>query len=97
MMLNTDWSSAGNKKQVTVTTPVAEFETEVVERVPYIITVTDDFAIENDPRYHIEIRDSSRIILHGTGKGELLVHTKAGKKHISFDLGNSTVAEIQLR
>ena len=97
MMLNTDWSSAGNKKLVTVTTPVAEFETEVVERVPCIITVTDDFAIENDPRYHIEIRDSSRIILHGTGKGELLVHTKAGKKHISFDLGNSTVAEIQLR
>ena len=88
MMLNTDWSSAGNRKKVTVAVPKMSFETEVVERVAKIFTVLENAVIETDIDTHVEVISNDRIRLYGAGDTEVTVRHKSGVMdayRVSFD------------
>ena len=98
MMLNTDWTTAGNAKTVTVDSDGVRFDTSVVEREPKILTVLGDVVIEPDEAsLHIEPLGGRRIRCHGTGTHTLALHRKDGATETrNIDLGNSTVSEIEL-
>ncbi|MBE6365686.1 MAG: hypothetical protein E7053_08075 [Lentisphaerae bacterium] len=78
MLLNTDWSCAGNRKKVTVVVPKMSFETEVVERIPKMFTVMDKAVIEAPADIHIEVVDAERIRVYGSGSAEITVRHKCG-------------------
>ncbi|MBE6367620.1 MAG: hypothetical protein E7052_06910 [Lentisphaerae bacterium] len=74
MLLNTDWSTAGNCKQVTVHTPEISFETTVVERRAKFLTVLENVVLESDESIHIEPLAPGRIRIHGSKVGKLYAH-----------------------
>lgn len=88
MLLNTDWSSAGNRKKVTVAVPKMSFETEVIERQAKIFTVLDDAVIETDIDTHVEVPGNDRIRLYGAKETEVTVRHKSGvidSYRVNFD------------
>ncbi|MBO5668261.1 MAG: hypothetical protein J6S43_03965 [Lentisphaeria bacterium] len=78
MLLNTDWSTAGNRKKVTVAVPGMSFDTEVVEREAKIFTVLPEAVVESDIDIHIEVIDDEHIRLYGSGETEITVRYKSG-------------------
>ena len=98
-MLNTDWTTAGNSKRVTVDGDGIRFETCVVEREPKILTVLDDVVIEpDDPALHLEVTGNGTALrCHGTGNHTLALHRRDGATETrNIDFGSSTVSEIVL-
>ena len=96
MLLNTDWTSSGNRKKVTVETGKVRFETEVVEREAKILTVLPDMVLEPDDfELHLEVLKSGKVRCHGTGKHRITVHKADGSAKIkTVDLTKNTAAEI---
>jgi hypothetical protein len=97
MMLNTDWTTAGNRKKVTVVVPKMSFETEVVEREAKMFTVLEDAVIEADTAIHVEVIDQEKIRLHGSGETEITVRHKSGvieAYRVAFD--KSTSVELAI-
>ena len=98
MLLNTDWTAAGNRKKVTVDTGKIRFETEVVEREAKILTVLPGMVLEPDDfELHLEVLKSGKVRCHGTGKHRITVHKADGSAKIkTVDLTKTTAAEIPL-
>ena len=98
MLLNTDWTAAGNRKKVTVDTGRIRFETEVVEREAKILTVLPTMVLEPDDfELHLEVLKSGKVRCHGTGKHRIAVHKANGSAKIkTVDLTKTTAAEIPL-
>ena len=98
MLLNTDWTAAGNRKKVTVDSGDVNFETEVVEREAKILTVLPGMVLEpDDSELHLEVLKSGKVRCHGTGKHRIAVHKAAGKcESKTVDLTKNTSAEIAL-
>ena len=97
MLLNTDWSTAGNCKKVKIVTPQLSFETMVREREPKIITILPQAVLEQSPELHIEYIKNNVLKLHGTGTQFLIIHAPDGtllRREICFI--NTTTLEIQL-
>lgn len=97
MLLNTDWSTAGNCKKVKIVTPQLSFETMVREREPKIITILPRAVLEQSPELHIEYQKDDTLKLHGTGTQSLLIHTPEGnciRQEIRFT--DTTTMEIKL-
>lgn len=78
MLLNTDWTRAGNRKKVTVVVPKMSFETEVIERIPKIFTVMENAVIEAPADIHVEVVAPERIRVYGSGSAEITVRHKCG-------------------
>ena len=97
LLLNTDWSVAGNRKKVQIITPQLSFETFVTEREPKIITILPRAVLEQSPELHIEYQKDDTLKLHGTGTQSLLIHTPEGdciRQEIRFT--DTTTMEIKL-
>jgi len=97
MLLNTDWTTAGNRKQVTVEVPWGSFETEVVEREAKIFTILDDVVIENSQNVYVEVLSSQTIRVHGEGESVLTLHCSNGAvrtEAVSFD--SNSYVEVTL-
>ena len=96
MLLNTDWTTAGNKKAVTVHTRDLSFATTVTERQAKILTVLPGAVLEyEDLSLHLEIlscgEKSCNVRCHGKGRYTLLVWKKNDYcETIVFDLENDT-------
>jgi hypothetical protein len=98
MLLNTDWTAAGNRKKVTVDSGDVKFETEVVEREAKILTVLPGMVLEpDDSELHLEALKSGKVRCHGTGRHRITVRKADGSARIKIvDLTKNTAAEIQL-
>ena len=98
MLLNTDWTTAGNRKTVRIECGAVQFETEVIERIPKILTVLPDKVLEpDDPSLHLEISDTGVIRCHGIGLHRIAVHEPGGRvKSLTADLTETTVRELEL-
>ncbi len=78
MLLNTDWTVAGNRKCVTVVTPFMEFETDVIEREVKMLTILPDMVIEQSPELFIKSVKAGRLEVHGSVDGELILRRAGG-------------------
>ena len=101
MLLNTDWTASANRKMVVIDSGSVRYETEVVERVPMILTLLPDMILEpDDPAVHLEVvRENGRyrIFCNGTGQHEITVHQPDGvSRKLSVDLTQTTRTEVQL-
>ena len=98
MLLNTDWTAAGNRKAVSIDAGDVQFETEVVERQAKILTVLPGMVLEPDTcELHIEVAEDGRIRCHGTGMHRVTVHCPGGVcKTVPVHLARSTVAVIEV-
>ena len=96
MLLNTDWSTEGNCKQVSVTTPEFSFSTSVAERKPKIFTIVKGKVIEADFNFHIDVVSDDTVTVYGTGKGELTVRTQNQSATIPFDLKEQTSIQVKI-
>ena len=96
MLLNTDWTSAGNIKTVMVDGGSVRFETAVTERIPKILTVLPDMILEpDDPSIHLEVCGTGKIRCHGIGRHQITIHRpKEETEVVSVDLTTNTVREI---
>ena len=54
------------------------FDTEVVERVPKILTVLDRAVIDADASAHVEVIHPERIRVHGAGCAGVTIYHKDG-------------------
>ncbi|MFA6931370.1 MAG: hypothetical protein WCT05_13675, partial [Lentisphaeria bacterium] len=97
MLLNTDWTTAGNEKAVTIENGTVRFETTVKEREAKILTVLPQIILEpSDPSLHLEVRHDG-IICHGTGKYIIAVHKPNGKtEKLAVDLTEMPWTKIKL-
>ncbi|MBQ9337067.1 MAG: hypothetical protein IJS14_07225, partial [Lentisphaeria bacterium] len=95
MLLNTDWTAAGNRKRIVVDSGDVRFETEAVEREAKILTVLPGMVLEPDTaELHLEIEDG-RIRCHGTGIHRITVHLPDGKTETAeLDLTGNTYADL---
>ncbi|MBO5723273.1 MAG: hypothetical protein J6S58_00445 [Lentisphaeria bacterium] len=96
MLLNTDWTTAGNIKSVTVHTPDLVFVTTVKERQAKIPTVLPGAVLEcEDLSLHMEIlscgEKTASVRCNGKGRYTVLVRTKNEVcEKIVFGLGSDT-------
>ena len=95
MLLNTDWTAAGNRKRIVVDSGEVRFETDIVEREAKILTVLPGMVLEPDTaELHLEIEDG-RIRCHGTGIHRITVHLPDGKTETAeLDLTGNTYADL---
>ena len=101
MLLNTDWTLAGNRKKVTVDNGKFRFETEVTERVAKMLTLLPDMILEPaDPELHLEVTGENgkyAVRCHGTGKHQLTIHRPDGSAEVrTVDLTENTVSDLAL-
>lgn len=80
MLLNTDWTARGNSKRVTVNAPGLQFDVEVREGTPLIITCLPLCAlVPESPEAHVEIvkaaEESAILKVHAVGPQKFAVHT----------------------
>ena len=96
MLLNTDWTVAGNRKTVRIDSGEVQFETEVVERQAKILTVLPGKVLEPDTgELHLEVAEDGAIRCHGTGKHWVTVHRPNGvRETVSVDLTRTTVSDM---
>ena len=96
MLLNTDWTVAGNRKIVQIDSGDIQFETEVIERQAKILTVLPGMVLEPDTcELHIEAAEEGQIRCHGTGMHCIMVHRPKGvRETVAVDLTRCTVAAI---
>ncbi len=98
MLLNTDWSVRGNRKQVAVKTPAVAFETEVLERQAKLIKYLPFGALTSDScEPHVEFlevgRHQVRLCIHATGHHRFSFHSPSSTAAIVAD--GQPVAEAQ--
>ena len=98
MLLNTDWTTAGNRKTVCIDTGDIHFETDVVERQAKILTVLPGVVLEPDScELHLDIAESGAVRCHGTGRHPITLHRPNGVcETVSVDLTRSTTAIVCL-
>ena len=98
MLLNTDWTIAGNRKTVSIDSGDIQFETEVVERQAKILMVLPDLVLEPDTgELHLEVVEDGGIRCHGTGKHQITLHRPNGvRETVAVDLTRNTVLEVTL-
>lgn len=101
MLLNTDWTVRGNIKRVRIVTPAVEFNTEVIERKPLIMTVMKFAAIKPSPDVHVEVitanEVSAQLKLHGTGNQSITVYYNDGRlENRELDFSRNTVIDMTL-
>ena len=96
MLLNTDWTVAGNRKNVIVDSGEVRFETAVIEREAKILTVLPGMVLEPDTaELHIEVSETGTVRCHGTGRHTVTVHRPHGSFLLkSVDLTENTEAEL---
>ena len=90
-LLNTDWTTAGNRKKVIVTAGRVSFEHEVVERRLSTFTVAGDTVMEYDAETYVEFRgicgDEACFLLHSSEeKIEIVLHRPAGSSTETFSI-----------
>lgn len=96
MLLNTDWTLAGNRKKVRVSAGGVSFETEVTERVPKILTVCPGLVFEpGSPEVHLEVKNG-KLAVHGTGRQGILLHHVRGVQEITASLETFPYREYPL-
>lgn len=78
MLLNTDWTSPGNEKTVTIHAGAEKLTCKVIERQPAVITVLPSVFIEAPPEIHIEIlscgEKQTEIRAHGAVNANIVLH-----------------------
>jgi hypothetical protein len=96
MLLNTDWTVAGNSKTVWIDSGDIQFETDVIERQAKILTVLPGMVLEPDTcELHLEVKEDGRIRCHGTGTHRITIHRHGGvRETVSVDLSRNTVAGL---
>lgn len=99
MMLNTDWTTRGNAKHVTVHTPAATFRAAVVEREPKLFTVLPWATLEPTANIHVEVVRSDEacafVRLHGTGSGSINIHGESSEL-VEVHFTDNSVQEWEL-
>lgn len=96
MLLNTDWTTQGNEKAVTVVGPNFNYATKVVERQAKILTITNKAIIEGNTNIHVEVLDNSHIKLYGGASSNILITYATGiSKTIFIDFNESTEQVIE--
>ena len=97
-LLNTDWTSPGNEKQVTVYTPVTVFPFTVWVKEGHctFILVLDDCAVEYGEALHAAEFGGGCVTFHGTGKHEITVHRASGDATSTVDFGEETSRTVSL-
>jgi hypothetical protein len=78
MLLNTDWSTRGNAKTVTVQVPGISFKTEIIERTAKILTITDKAVIEAPLDMYVTA-ESGKIRIYGNRPDEITLRYYDGK------------------
>ena len=98
MLLNTDWTTAGNIKSVRVESGDVRFETNVVEREAKILTILPGMVLEPDDfSLHLEITGTGTIRCHGTGMHRIMIHKPGNRTETcTADLTETTVQESVL-
>ena len=95
MLLNTDWTTAGNRKKVIIDNGDIQFETDVVEREAKILTVLPNMILEPDsPELHVEVLDNGGIRCHGTGGHQITIHLADRTEIKTVDLTQDTVTDF---
>ena len=95
MLLNTDWTTAGNRKRVVIDSGDIQFETDVVEREAKILTVLPNMILEPDsPELHVEVLDDGSIRCHGTGSHQITLHFADHTEIKTIDLTRNTVTDF---
>jgi hypothetical protein len=95
MLLNTDWTTADNRKKVVIDNGKIQFETEVVEREAKILTVLPNMILEPDsPELHVEVLDDGGIRCHGTGMHQMMIHLADRTVIKDVDLMQDTVTDF---
>jgi len=101
MLLNTDWTTGRNRKKVTVKTPFVSFETDVIERVPMILTVLPFAVLDPDLGLHVEVvsvsKTGAKLKLHGAGRPWMTIRYANGDvESQEVELTANTVLEMEL-
>jgi len=97
MLLNTDWSTPGNSKTVTVRTPAMSFTTQVTERQAKLLTVINRAVIEVPCGMFAEVLAEDLLQLHGGNSGTLAIHRPDGTTEEKFiEFQDTTQVQVQL-
>jgi hypothetical protein len=96
MMLNTDWTTKGNRKAVRIEAGDIQFQTEVVEREAKILTILPGLVLEPDScELHLEVVANGEVRCHGTGMHQITLHRANGvRETVPVDLTKNTVASL---
>ncbi|OGV55599.1 MAG: hypothetical protein A2017_14700 [Lentisphaerae bacterium GWF2_44_16] len=101
MLLNTDWSSPGNEKTVTIHAGERKLICKVIERQPKIITVLPSAFIEAPAEIHLEILSGKgnqiKVRAHGAENAYILIHKEDKIEKIPVDFNEKPFSDLKQR
>ncbi len=100
MLLNTDWSTPGNEKRVTVHTPGITAELRVKERHALFLIVLPHRIVAYGPELHFEtvsaIDGFAHFRIYGSGEAAFDLYTRRGVEHHKLDFFHSTCIDMEV-
>jgi len=93
ILLNTDWTVAGNVKDVTLNLPGYRIPVKVKESEVRIISIFDDQIIETDGAVHLEYTNG-KILLHGDQETRIIIHRDGESRIVTITPGDTTVTGL---
>jgi hypothetical protein len=96
ILLNTDWSVAGNVKQVSLHTPEFSIPLEVKEGEIKIVYLYGGTILETAGDLHLEFDPAGKITAYGEGKSLLTIHRAGEKENREISFADSTAVTLEL-
>ena len=95
-LLNTDWSIAGNVKEVSLHTPDFSIPLEVKEGEIKILYLYNAMVLETTGDLHLEFTPAGKITAHGEGCPRLVIHRPGEKETKEISFADSTAVTLDL-
>ena len=96
-LLNTDWSVAGNVKEVSLHTPDFSIPLEVKEGEIKILYLYNDAVIETTGNLHLEFTPAGKITAHGEGNSAVIIHRPGENESRDICFSNTTSKEFSIK
>ena len=96
ILLNTDWSTAGNVKEVSLHTPEFSIPLEVKEGEIKILYLCGGTVLETAGDMHLEFDPAGKITACGEGKTLLTIHRRGEKENREICFADSTAVTLEL-
>jgi hypothetical protein len=90
MLLNTDWTTAGNERKVRIEAPGLAWTETVSEGAPCFIRVHNGKSYVYSDDVHLEVAEDGRLVAYGCGEAKVKIVTPEGATILPLDFGDST-------
>lgn len=96
MLLNTDWTVAGNVRNCTLCAAGTEASLSVQEGQICLVTILNGQILRGDYLWHIKAVSPDEVVIYGSCDGELQIWGSQGLRTREIHFGNATAVKVRI-